>query len=973
MIKSIKEFFAQNLKSRLMIVIVIMVLFAAILVYRLFDLQIINGENFLNNFTLKIKKEITINSTRGNILDADGNVLAYNELAYNLTIEDNGTYTNSRIKNQELNEEIQQILKILDENGDSIDNDFGVTLNADNTYSFNLTGKALERFLADIYGKSSYSELKYDKKLGYNPADASAKQVMEYLYERYNAHLASDSKLAKQVLQIFYGANDQEQYAIDNVKNQYRIAIIRYKISQNGYQKYIATTIASNISEKSVAVISENLDRLQGVSIEDDTSRSYVDSKYFAHLIGYTGTISEEDYLELSKKDKSYTRNDTVGKSGIEQYMDSKLQGKKGSETVYVDNLGKVIETTSYKEAVPGDDVYLSIHKDLQKAVYDLMEQEIAGIVYSKISNIKEYDASEARSASDIVIPIYDVYFALINNNVIDINHFRAEDASETEKTIYAAFTQSQAGALEQVSQELNNENPAAFENLNKETQAYLSYIATMLTDNNILLTKSIDTTDETYQKWKNDSISLAEYLKYAIDKDWIDVTKFSSDSKYSDSSEVYSRLVDYIMGELKDDPDFSKKVYKYMIKNDTILGKQLCLILFDQGVLEKDDEMYRNLSNGTVSAFDFLRDKIKHIEITPAQLALDPCTGSCVITNVKTGETLACVTYPGYDNNRLANKVDSEYYNSLQKDLSLPLYNYATQQKTAPGSTFKIVSSTAGLGEKVITANEKIECEGVYTKVDNEPKCWIYPSSTHGRLDVSGAIRNSCNCYFYEVGYRLSMVGNTFSDPTGITKIRKYAELYGLGDNTGIEIEENKPQIADEYPVMAAIGQSNHSFTTTQLARYANAVAGSGKVYNLTLLKKRVNQKGETVEEYKPSVKNQIDVLSPQQWNEIHKGMAMVVDDLHCFDGFKIKTAGKTGTAQQVTTRPNHALFIGYAPYEDPEIAVATRIAYGYSSHNAAAATKEILSYYFNQEPAETLLKREANDVESSSNSFTD
>ncbi|MGN0484108.1 MAG: penicillin-binding transpeptidase domain-containing protein [Lachnospiraceae bacterium] len=972
MFKAIKEFFSQNLKSRLLIVIAIMALFSGILICRLFNLQIINGEDFLNNFTLKIKKEITINSTRGNIFDADGNVLAYNELAYNVNIEDNGTYPNTRVKNRELNAEIQKVLDILDKNGDSIDNDFGVTLNADHTYSFNVEGSSLKRFLADVYGKTSYSKLIYDEELGYNPANASAEQVMQYLYDRYQIYLFKNDKTAQQVLQLFYDKKDLKKTAIRNIENQYRIAVIRYKISQNGYQKYIATTIASDVSEETVAVISENLDSLQGVSIEDDTSRAYVDSKYFSHLIGYTGTMSDADYQKLSKKNKNYSLNDTVGKSGIEQYMDEKLQGTKGSETVYVDNLGKVIETTSYKEANPGNDVYLSIRKDLQEAVYDLLEQEIAGIVYSKIENIKEFDASEAASAADIVIPIYDVYFALLNNNVIDISHFAAEDASENERAVYQAFQSSQQNALTQVSNELNSQAPTSFGELPKETQAYLSYIATMLSNHQILLTNKIDATDEKCQAWKADAISLSEYLKYAIDKDWIDVTQFASDSKYSDSSEVYERLVAYIMDELKTDTDFSKKVYKYMIKNDTIQGSQLCLILFDQNVLKSDAEAYAGLSNGSISAFTFLKDKIKNIEITPAQLALDPCTGSCVITSVKTGETLACVTYPGYDNNRLANKVDSQYYNSLQKDLSLPLYNYATQQRTAPGSTFKLLSATAGLAEGAISTTETIDCEGKYTKVDNEPKCWIYPSS-HGSLNVSGAIQNSCNYFFYEVGYRLSTVGNTFSDPAGIEKIQKYAKLYGLGDKTGIEVEENTPQIADEYPVMAAIGQSNNSYTTTEIGRYVNAVANSGTVYNLTLLKKVDSPEGKTIETYAPTVKNKIDVLNDQQWNAIHEGMAKVVEDLECFKGFQIKVAGKTGTAQQVSTRPNHALFVGYAPYDNPEIAVATRIAYGYSSHNAAAATKEILSYYFKQESEKDLLNGMANDVDSSSNSFTD
>lgn len=954
MIDTVKEFLGNLFRSRLVVVVTIMFLLSGILIYRIFSLQIIQGENFLDNFTLKIKKEITINSTRGNIYDAEGKLLAYNELAYNVNIEDNGAYASQDEKNKALNDEIQQVLAILDRNGDSIDNDFGISLNANGIYEFNLEGKKLERFIADIYGASAYSKLKYDEKLGYDPANATADQIMDYLCgeKRYQV---------------------SESYS---KKDRYRIAIIRYGMSQNNYQKYIATTIASNVSEETVAVLSENSDTLQGISIEDDTSRKYVKSKYFAHLIGYTGTISNDEYQKLSKKDKSYSLKDIVGKSGIEQYMDKTLQGKKGSETVYVDSLGRVIESTNHKDAEAGNDVYLSIHKDLQIAVYDLLEQEIAGIVSSKLANVHEFNRKGAKSASDIIIPIYDVYFALINNNVIDLDHFVAADASPVEQSVAQAFVSSQERALGQVSAELNSSTPVAYAGLSEENQVYMSYIASMLAKKGILLTANIDTADETYQAWKADSISLSEYLRHAIDQNnWVDVTKFHSESKYSDSSEIYEQLVAYIMDELREDKGFSKKVYKYMIKNDTIQGTQLCQILFDQGVLKKDEATYNSLGNGNLSAFDFLKDKIQNIEITPAQLALDPCTGSCVITDTKTGATLACVTYPGYDNNRLANTVDADYYASLQEDLSLPMYNYATQQKTAPGSTFKIVSSTAGLAEGVLSSvDDTIVCEGQYQTVDNKPKCWVYPQN-HGPLNVSQAIQKSCNYFFYEVGYRLSTFGNTqYSDAAGIERLSKYAQLYGLGEKTGIEIEENEPQIANEYPVMAAIGQSNNSYTTSELARYVNAVANSGTVYNLTLLKEVKDSNGTVLETYEPTVRNKIDVLNTTQWDAIHRGMGMVVDDLECFDGFNVKVAGKTGTAQQVVTRPNHALFVGYAPYEDPKIAVATRIAYGYSSHNAAQATQEILNYYFNADQRKSLLDHKANIIDSStSNSVTD
>ena len=762
----------------------------------------------------------------------------------------------------------------------------------------------------------------------------------------------------------------------DYAKNDvYRIAIIRYRMRQNSYQKYIAATIASDVSEETVAYVSEHSDELQGIEITEDTIRKYNDSKYFAHLIGYTGQIDEEEYQTFSENEEGveYSRTDTVGKSGIEQYMDAQLKGQKGEEKLYVDNLGKELETIERTEPTAGNDVYLSIDMDLQEAVYDLLEQEIAGILYSKIINVKEYEAS---GSSDIKIPIDDVYYALINNNVISIDHFSSEDASDIEAAVYKVFCSQQKSILKDIEQELTKKNPSAYEDLSEDMQMYMSYIVTMLmdSDNPVILTDKIDWNDETYIAWKNETISLQEYLYHVINEQWFDVTKLSADSDYSDSEEFYDLFVQYILEHLSDDEGFCKRIYKHMIRDDLLSGTQLCLILYDQEVLDYDDETIAQLKSGALSSFDFMMDCIAHLKITPAQLALDPCTGSCVISDVNTGELLACVTYPGYDNNRLANTVDSAYFASLMDDLSSPFYNNATQQKTAPGSTFKMVTATAGLTEGVITTTTKIQDKGQFERVENGPKCWIYPGGTHGKINVSEALRDSCNYFFYELGWQFSQVGDSYDESAGIEVLTKYAKMYGLGDKTGIETVESTPEIADSYPITAAIGQSNHNYTTIGLSRYVTAVANCGTVYNYTLLSKLTDAQGNVLETYSPTVHNEMDEISDSTWDAIHRGNRMVVENLSSFDDFDtLEVAGKTGTAQQVTSRPNHALFVGYAPYEDPQISIATRIAYGYSSHNAADVSADILKYYFDLESANHLITGTAANVGTSTNSFTD
>ena len=940
--ENIKEFFQILKKSRLWVLIFAFVIIFSILISRMFQLQIIMGEEYQNDYTYSIVKERTLNSTRGNIYDRNGKLLAYNELAYSITIEDNGSYDSTSVKNKSLNAMLAEIITEIEKNGDSITNNFKISYNEDGTYSYNVSGTALKRFLADVYGEISYKNLGYDAELGYDLANATPDQVMEYLMTNRNK----------------FGVSEEYDKEL-----AYKIVVIRYAMSEKAYQKYISTTIATEISDESVAYISENMYRLQGVEIIEDTIRRYNNSEYFAAIIGYTGKISAEEYEELSADDDRYTLNDVIGKAGIEQVMDKQLQGSKGYEKLYVDYLGKTIELIEREEATAGNDVYLSIDADLTIAAYDLMEQEIAGIVYSNIENYK----------SDIPIPITDVYFALINNNVIDIEKFSKEDANPQEKEVYSIFVKRQSEVLSAMENELLGTSKN-FSKMNDEEQDYITYIINYLKGEKILNTASIDKTDTVYKEWQAGNSSVQTYLNQAIAKGWIDITQFVIDDKYSDSTEIYQALCEDILAEIESSKDFSKIIYQYMVEKGSVTGKQLCLILFEQGILPYDDEEISKLESGAVTALSFIKGKIKDLSITPAQLALDPCTGSCVLTDVGTGEVLAVVSYPGYDNNRLANTIDSAYYASLQKDLTNPFYNKATQERTAPGSTFKPVVATAGLVEGVITVNTEIHDAGPYENVSNHPKCWKYPSS-HGSINVAEAIRDSCNYFFYEVGYRLSTNNylTKYSDSVGIEKIKEYASMFGFDETTGIEIVENSPQIADEYPVMAAIGQSNHNFTTVQLARYVTAIANSGTVYNYSILKKVCDKNGAVLDFYEPTIRNTIDVLDASGWNAIHSGMRMVAQNSSQFRDFEISVAGKTGTAQQDLKRANHALFIGYAPYENPEISIAVRIPFGYTSANAAHYARNILSYYFEVEEKDALLDGQAVTIDSSSNAVND
>lgn len=907
----IKDFLKKFFSSRLFVLAAVFIVFFGIILARIFTLQVVNGKSYQENFSLKIQMKQPINAARGNIYDKNGKLLAYNELAYSISINDSTTYSSTKEKNKAVNAELAEILTVLKNNGETLNNDFKIDRKKDGTYSFNVSGSSLNRFRADVFGKGSADDLEYDKETGIDEANATAEQIMEYLMGKDNFGISSkyDGDLA------------------------YRIVVVRYAMLGNRFARYKEVKIATDVSDKTVAYVNEHMDTLSGISVNEDMIRKYNYSEYFSSIIGYTGPISESEYTALHKKNEDYTQNDTVGKAGLEQYYETYLRGKNGERKFYIDNVGRISEIISSTDSVAGDDLYLSIDADLQMATYLALQNEIAAIVYS---NIKSGE-----------IPINDVYTALIGNSVINTEHFSKSKASDTEKSVLSVFKSRQKTTLGKIKQELTS-SPEALNTMSDEVLDEFTYIISMLKDDQVLLKNEIDTSDSVYQKWKDQKISPKEYLNYCITQHWIDISQLNVDEKYADSTEVYDALCKYILKNIKTDTEFSKIIYQYMITRGEISPRQLCLILFDQGVLDYDDATVNKLKNGSLSPRDFLMKKIYNIEITPAQLALEPCTGSCVVTDEKTGEIRAMVSYPGYNSNKLANGVDSEYFASLQHDKSSPLLNYATQQKTAPGSTFKLVSATAGLAENVITTSDQIRCTGIYNDISNKPKCWIYPGS-HGLDNVSEAIRDSCNIFFYTVGNRLAQKKTgSYNDANGIDLIQKYAHIYGLDQKTGLEISESKSSVATEYPVMAAIGQSDNNYTTVALSRYVTAVA-SGKKYNYQLMNKIVDADGKTVKKYKADYEDISDTLTSSQWDAIHSGMREVVSTMDRFQGFDIPVAGKTGTAQQ-TGHANHGLFVGYAPYDDPEITIAVRIANGYSSHNAATAARNVISYYYKE-----------------------
>ena len=317
------------------------------------------------------------------------------------------------------------------------------------------------------------------------------------------------------------------------------------------------------------------------------------------------------------------------------------------------------------------------------------------------------------------------------------------------------------------------------------------------------------------------------------------------------------------------------------------------------------------------------------------------------------TGGVLALASYPTFDLSTIRENL-AQLSNDNE---NRPLVNRATQGLYAPGSTFKMLTAVAALSEGAITTTERIECTGIYrhySDVNSQPHCWIYDSvgGTHGRDNVTKAITDSCNIFFYEAGLR-----------TGIANLRKYAQQFGLGEYTGIEIAESKGWVAgpetsahfnqqwyDGSTMSASIGQENNQFTPLQLANYVATLVNGGNHYACHLLKEFKSSDYSCVTQtYEPQLLHTIDI-GENELDAVFQGMYNLSETAtmsRYFSSLPVKVGCKTGTAQ-VATKTANAVFVCYAPYDDPQVALCLVAEQGASGGNLAELAAGILAQYF-------------------------
>ena len=367
----------------------------------------------------------------------------------------------------------------------------------------------------------------------------------------------------------------------------------------------------------------------------------------------------------------------------------------------------------------------------------------------------------------------------------------------------------------------------------------------------------------------------------------------------------------------------------------------------------------------------DALASNIQKIASGGFGKAYNAKAGACVVMNVNSGEVLAMASYPNYDPSDFVGGISTEAWNNYTNNAAKPLVDKAIQNSYSPGSTYKMVTAIAGLESGAINLNTKINDTGVYKKYGISMNCWYYTDyhRGHGYLNVSEAIEKSCNYFFYETGDRM-----------GIDKLAEFARYFGLGAKTGIELQgETAGVLADretkkqKHPddqnwnpgntLNASIGQGDNEFSPLQMARYISMLANGGHKIDVSIVKTIRNSDGSEAsrEEINKFVNKKLGLeedtqeekqLNQNYLNAVLQGMKSVTSDTGGtayvrFKDFNISVGGKTGSAEAPNNQV-HAWFVGFAPFENPEIAIVVMVENGGHGNYTAEVVRDIMGEYF-------------------------
>lgn len=828
---------ASGNDNRLRLLVIFLGIFAlfGVLVGKLYELQIVEGEFLSTQVSGTIIRSIALDSPRGSIYDKFGRPLAVNESSFTLNVDSSITVT-------DLNGVILETMKILEKNNEDIVDDFPIS---EEPFEFLFNGSpSLERTWKNDMSLSSNS-------LSLEVEDLTAEQTFMLLRDMFKIDEYLSNEDARKIL------------------------IVRTELYKKRFSSFVPITLAYDIGQQTISDITENSDKFPNIYVDVVAKRNYPSGNSFSHTLGYIRGINSEELQSLTDQGfDNYDMNDVIGKDGIEKSFETTLKGVDGLAYYEVDNMGrKITEIEELLEpSQAGNDIFLTLDAKLNEATLIAVEEALRDVIINRLLG----------KNSGINITSREIYSFMCNSNTINITSI-LNSTEGSEKILRDYITP----LLEEIIAE-NEEN---------EVETNISTTA--------------------------------------------------------------------------------RSILSKGVTNSEVNQKDIAIVLFEQGTLPdtEDNANVTALNSGRITPLQFLIDKLNTLEITPQMTGMlpAPASASVIVTDIYSGDVLASVSYPSYDNNRFVNTFDNAYYTSLNTDPTSPMLNRTFTEPRAPGSTFKMLVAVAALEEGIITTNTTIYDKDVFTEAGSPyPQCWIHGS--HGNVDVAKSIEVSCNYFYYDVSYR-----------TGISVMNEYMEMFGLNTRSGVEIYElydsaavqNYPSMisSPEYKeyittarnpdvskydltwtagdtVRTAIGQSYNNYTAAILNKYMATLANGGYRYSLHFLDIVKDNEGNLMETYEP-VLEQFISIEDKNLQAIHEGMYDVTTGSsgtlrRHFTNFPVQVAAKSGTAQESKIYNDHNVFSGFAPYDDPQIAITVYVPYGSDTLDPASAiTRAILEEY--------------------------
>lgn len=880
----------------------------------LYHIQILNAERYQNIISENVYDEQVIQGIRGEIFDRYGRPLAINTTSLSL-------YYLPDTDNSNLNTSIKLLLDIFEANQDEISLEQVFPINYDvnigfyfiDDYDVAVNEIGLYNFLAEIFN-SSRDELTFEQK------NVTAEEAFQYIID-----------------------TTFQLPANENVGTLLQMARIRYAIFCGRWDRTAPVLIAKNVSEKTQAAIMERRNDFNGFIVTKQYTREYPEGELFAHIVGYASHINAVELEE--KSNEGYTEEDIIGKTGIELQYEKALRGKDGVMRIELDGeTGNRVNEITLFPAEQGNSIFLTIDRDLQKQAYDALYNQIKSLLIKKITGVSSGAASEDGETYSIT----DIFCALFDNHFIPISIVENSGKSYA-NTLKEVYDQQSEWHLSQLRSVIIESNTSFRYYPEIQKDIYNLMIESMR--DNEHLSYDYQTDEEFYTIYASGNMAPREFFEYCLEQGYLSKAIYNLADEI-ETEEMISSILSSEFDNLRRNSEYKKRIYRYILENQLYSEESFLYLLYEEELLSNEDGSREEVISGNLTPLSCIIQKIRADEITPADLNLDPCSGSIVLSDCNSGEILAMASYPSFDPNLFLNS--SSYYDQIVLDNSGPLTFRALHEMRAIGSTYKMCTAITGLDLNYIDEETVIYDYHSYPNVNSttQPACWSKVS--HGDTTVVTALDHSCNYFFYEVGFLLSdpKENMEFDDQVGLKKMADYAEKLGLATKTGIEIGEGTPKTSDQDAVRSAIGQGTNAFSAANVNRYTCTLANGGYVYDLFIVDAIHSAHGEVLNETVPNLVSDTGI-SQKIYNTIKEGMRMVVTDEHQ-EEFKrletggMKTAGKTGTAQESEDRSDHSYFTGYAPYDQPDIAVTVVIPYGGGSSNAIPVFTDVVANYY-------------------------